>query len=78
MLPLSAAEYRLLAAFADSPRRVLSRERLIELSQVPGAAVGDRSVDLAVSRLRGKLGGHPGLIRTVRGEGYLFDVEIEA
>lgn len=76
--PLSAAEFRLLHAFVDHPGRVLGRERLIELTRAPGVEVNDRSVDLAVSRLRAKLGDNPRepqLIRTVRGEGYLFDAQ---
>ena len=79
VVALSHAEFRLLSAFVDHPRRVLSRERLLELSRAPGVEVTDRSVDLAVSRLRQKLGDtprEPGLIRTVRGEGYLFDTEL--
>ena len=37
----------------------------------------DRSIDLAVSRLRAKLDARPdGLIRTLRCEGYLFDTEV--
>lgn len=78
---LSAAEYRLLSAFIEHPDRVLSREQLLELTRAPGVVVSDRSIDLAVSRLRGKLGdnvqGRP-LIRTVRGEGYLFDTEVRS
>ena len=79
VVALSNAEFRLLSAFVDHPRRVLSRERLLELSRAPGVDVTDRSVDLAVSRLRQKLGDtarEQGLIRTVRGEGYLFDAEL--
>ena len=87
VVALSNAEFRLLSAFVDHPQRVLSRERLLELSRAPGVEVTDRSIDLAVSRLRQKLGDAPregskeglkerGLIRTVRGEGYLFDVEM--
>jgi two-component system OmpR family response regulator len=82
VVALSNAEFRLLSAFVDHPRRVLSRERLLELSRAPGVEVTDRSIDLVVSRLRQKLGDMPrdtareaGLIRTVRGEGYLFDAE---
>ncbi len=78
VVALSNAEYRLLCAFVDHPRRVLSRDRLLDLSRAPGVDITDRAIDLAVSRLRGKLGGsaqHPVLIRTVRGEGYLFDAE---
>ena len=81
MMPLSAAEFRLLSAFVEHPGRVLSREQLIELTRAPGVEVNDRSIDLAVSRLRSKLGDsprEPGLIRTLRGEGYLFDIRIEA
>ena len=69
----------MLSAFVDHPRRVLSRGRLLELSRAPGVEVTDRSIDLAVSRLRQKLGAAPrdaGPIRTVRGEGYLFEAEL--
>ena len=77
VVALSSAEFRLLAAFLEHPRRLLSRDQLIELTRARGVEVNDRSVDLAVSRLRAKFGGEQ-LIRTVRGEGYLFDVEIES
>ncbi len=79
MVALSSAEFRLLSAFVDKPGRVLSRDRLIELTRAPGVEVNDRSIDLAVSRLRQKLGDSPRepmLIKTMRGEGYLFDVKV--
>lgn len=72
--PLSAGEFRLLRAFLERPQRVLSRDMLLELAFSDGD-VFDRAVDVQVSRLRRKLE-RPGaaeLIRTVRGEGYLFD-----
>ena len=75
MLTLSAAEYRLLVAFVDHPDQALSRERLLELTRAPGVEANERSIDLAVSRLRHKLGEpdvNHGLIRTLRGTGYLF------
>ena len=78
---LSSAEYRLLSAFVERPGRVLTRERLLDLTRAPGVEVNDRSIDLAVSRLRTKLGDaprEPRLIRTVRGEGYLFDAQVSA
>jgi two-component system OmpR family response regulator len=78
-IALSSAEFRLLAAFVQRPGRVLNREQIIELTRAPGVEVNDRSIDLAVSRLRAKLGDtarEPSLIRTVRGEGYLFDAEV--
>jgi two-component system OmpR family response regulator len=79
VVALSSAEFRLLMAFVEHPKRVLSRERLIALTRSGGLDVNDRSIDLAVSRLRVKLGDgarEPRLIRTLRGEGYLFDTEV--
>ena len=76
VVPLSNAEYRLLCAFLDHPRRALSRDQLIDLTRARGVEVNDRSIDLAVSRLRQKLDDNARtarLIVTVRGEGYLFD-----
>jgi two-component system OmpR family response regulator len=81
VVALSSAEFRLLSAFVERPGRVLSRDRLIELTRAPGVEVNDRSIDLAVSRLRQKLGDssrEPRLIRTLRGEGYLFDAQVSA
>ncbi|WP_084268093.1 response regulator [Azohydromonas lata] len=78
---LSAAEFRLLSAFVAHAGRVLARERLVELAGAPGVEVNERSIDLGVSRLRQKLGDsprEPALIRTVRGEGYLFDAQVSA
>jgi len=80
VLALSSAEYRLLAAFLAQPRRVLSREQLIQHTRAAGVEVSDRSIDLAVSRLRAKLGDDARaaqLLRTVRGEGYSFEAEVQ-
>lgn len=77
-LPLSNAEYRLLLVFLQRPRRVLSREQLLDAARGRAIEVFDRSIDLLISRLRHKLGDNPRapcLIKTVRGEGYLFDVQ---
>jgi two-component system OmpR family response regulator len=77
LVPLSAAEFRLLCAFVDHAGHALSRERLLELTRAPGVDVSDRSIDLAVSRLRGKLRDNDAeLIRTLRGAGYLFSVKV--
>lgn len=79
MVDLSGAEFRLLSVLVDHAGQVLSREKLLELTKSPGVAVSDRSVDLAVSRLRQKLrdaGQSGGLIRTMRGEGYLFATQV--
>jgi two-component system OmpR family response regulator len=76
---LSNAEFRLLSAFVDHPGRVLTRDQLIDLTRAPGVVVNDRSIDLGVSRLRQKLGDSPRdpkMVRTMRGEGYLFDAQV--
>jgi two-component system, OmpR family, response regulator len=80
VIALSAAEFRLLSAFVERPVRLLTREQLLDLTRGPGAEVSDRSIDLAVSRLRQKLnpsGRAPHLIKTMRGEGYMFDAMID-
>lgn len=75
---LSNAEFRLLQAFVTHPKRLLSRHQLIDYTRAPGVEINDRTMDLNVSRLRTKLGEdarNPRIIRTIRGEGYLFDPE---
>ena len=77
VIPLSAGEFRLLRAFVERPQRVLSREQLLDYAFDNDTDVFDRAVDVQVSRLRKKLE-RPGsieIIRTVRGEGYLFAVK---
>jgi two-component system, OmpR family, response regulator len=79
LVPLTKAEYALLVAFLDAPRRPLSREYLVQATRVH-ADVVDRSIVVQVSRLRRKLEvdpGRPVLIRTERGVGYLFDSAID-
>lgn len=70
-VPLSDAEFRVLIALLDRPRRVVSRDQLIEATRGHDSEVFDRAVDVTISRLRRKLA-QPGLIRTVRSEGYML------
>ncbi len=77
VIALSAGEFRLLRAFVERPQRVLTREQLLDFAFDNDSEVFDRAVDVQVSRLRRKLE-RPGgidIIRTVRGEGYLFAVK---
>lgn len=74
-LDLTAMEIDLLAALAARPHRVLSRAQLLELAHGKGQGENDRSIDIRVTRLRKKIeadADRPALIRTVRGEGYMF------
>ena len=78
-LSLSNVEYRLLAAFAEHAGEVLSRGQLVELTRSAASESNERSIDLAVSRLRAKLREspeNPQFIRTVRGRGYQFTAEL--
>jgi two-component system OmpR family response regulator len=73
--PLTASEYSLLKVFAANPKRVLSRERLLELANARDAEAFDRAVDLRIMRIRRKIEPNPArpiVIRTIRGGGYLF------
>ena len=51
-IPLSTGEYNLLHAFVTHPRRVLSREQLLDLSQGRELAAFERSIDNHISRLQ--------------------------
>jgi two-component system, OmpR family, response regulator len=76
---LSGGEFDLLLAFAEHPRRVLTREQLIDLARGSTHVAYDRSIDVQVSRLRYKLEQdpkNPALIRTVRSAGYMFLPEV--
>ena len=80
MIGLSAGEFGLLQVFVEHPRRVLSRDQLLDFARGRSAAPFDRSIDIQVSRLRRRLGDDardPQLIKTVRGGGYLFTATIE-
>jgi two-component system OmpR family response regulator len=73
---LSNAEFRLLTAFVRAPRKLLSREQLRRAVSGHAMGVGERSIDLLISRLRQKLTlPHAPVetIKTIRGQGYLFD-----
>ncbi len=73
--PLTASEFGLLKVFAANPKRVLSRERLLELANARDGEAFDRAVDLRIMRIRRKIEPDPtkpAVIRTIRGGGYLF------
>jgi two-component system response regulator MtrA len=75
VLDLSATEFRLLVELARHPDRVLSRETLLERVWGYDYLGDSRLVDMAVNRLRTKLGDDPKaprFIATVRGAGYRF------
>ena len=54
-VPLTRAEFALLAVFTGSPRQVLSRDQLRRAIVGRGAGSDDRSIDMLVARLRRKI-----------------------
>jgi two-component system, OmpR family, response regulator len=73
--PLASSEFALLKAFAENPKRVLTRERLLDLAEARDREAFDRAIDVRITRIRKKIEpdpARPSVIRTVRGAGYLF------
>jgi two-component system, OmpR family, response regulator len=82
LINLSDGEFRLLMALVEHPRRVLTRDFLLDQSRGANVEHFDRAIDVQVSRLRRKLARNDGsggdeLIRTVRNEGYMFTADVE-
>ncbi len=77
---LTTGEYRMLDALVSAPNKVLSRERLFDLTRASDYDSFDRAVDIQIGRLRKKLNDDPKdphYIKTVRGAGYMFCGEIK-
>jgi two-component system, OmpR family, response regulator len=76
---LTTAEFNMLAMFVRRPARVLSRDAMMDLLKGHDWSPLDRSLDSLVARLRRKIEASPDqprLIKTVRGIGYVFAVEV--
>jgi two-component system OmpR family response regulator len=76
---LSPADAALLSVLAARPGEVLRREALLAQLHGEGGAVGGRSIDARVARLRRSLSACDGageLIKTLRGGGYLFQAQV--
>jgi DNA-binding response OmpR family regulator len=70
---LTHVEYELLRFLATHPRRVFSRELLLDRVWGYGFAGSTRTVDVHVRRVRAKLGPRAAMIQTVRSVGYRFE-----
>ncbi|MDP9084445.1 MAG: response regulator [Pseudomonadota bacterium] len=76
VVPLTNGEFSLLCAFLSGPRRVLTRDQLLERSRLHSLEVYDRSIDVTILRLRRKIESDPSnpeLLTTERGAGYIFN-----
>ncbi len=77
---LTNAEFNLLVVFLGTPRRIISREQLLERSRAFDD-IYDRAVDVQILRLRRKLevdAKNPNLLCTERGVGYFLNTDVEA
>jgi DNA-binding response OmpR family regulator len=76
---LTSAEFDLLACFVQRPRRVLTRDQILDLTRGRASGPLDRTVDMLVSRVRKKLENaktNSALITTIRNGGYLFTAKV--
>ncbi|MDD5017989.1 MAG: response regulator transcription factor [Eubacteriales bacterium] len=72
---LSAREFELLVYFIDNKGIVLSRDRLLERIWGYDFDGDTRVLDTTIKRLRQKLGSCGACIKTLRGTGYMFEVD---
>ncbi|MDB5775601.1 MAG: Two component transcriptional regulator [Herbaspirillum sp.] len=77
---LSNGEFSLLIVFLGAPHRILSRDQLIDMSRLHSDEIYNRTVNMQVMRLRGKLETDPAKPRyllTERGAGYMFGIPVD-
>ncbi|MCK8483921.1 response regulator transcription factor [Aliiroseovarius sp. S2029] len=77
---LTSGDFKLLMVFLKHPKRVLSRDQLMDLTGGREWNPLDRAIDNQVARLRKKIEhdpAEPRLIKTVRGIGYTFSSDVQ-
>lgn len=77
---LTSKEFKLLLLFITSSRRVLSRAQILDYIADSEWNPDDRRIDVLVGKLRKKIeadSDHPVLIKTIRGEGYMFTAQVD-
>lgn len=77
---LTSGDFKLLNAFLLRPKRILSRDQLMDLIGGPDWTPLDRTIDNQVARLRKKIEhdpANPKLITTIRGVGYAFTSDVK-
>lgn len=69
-IDLTSTEYTLVELFFKNPKRVYSRQEILEYIGGDDKFVFDRTVDVHIKNLRLKLGEQAAMIKTYRGIGY--------
>lgn len=72
LLTLTRSEFRLLDTLIRQPGRVFQRTELVDAALGEDTTAMERTIDVHVRALRGKLGPKADVIETVRGVGYRF------
>lgn len=77
VLDLRPIEYKILFFFITHPGKVFSREQLINFIWGQTVYIDERTVDVNMRRVRNKLKvhNHHNLIKTVRGSGYICELD---
>lgn len=79
MIDLTTHQFKLLSYLVHNANRVLSRDQIMDEIVGKDWSPTDRSVDVLVGKLRGKIESDPAnplLIKTIRGAGYKFTTSV--
>ena len=80
VVPVTTGEFDLLKVFVQHPNRVLDRDKILDLLTGAERSPFDRSIDVRVTRLRGRIEVQPAaprFIRTIWGKGYMFCPDVD-
>ena len=69
---LTTGEFKLLEALVLANKRTLTRNQLFDITRDQSYDTYDRAIDVQIARIRKKITVHAGLLKTVRGVGYMF------
>lgn len=75
-LELTVVEFRLLETMANEPRRIFTRDQLMDRIYTDQRVVSDRTIDSHITKLRKKIANATGgldVIRSVYGAGYKYE-----
>ncbi|MGB4291917.1 MAG: response regulator transcription factor [Bacteroidales bacterium] len=72
-IELTKKEYEILKLLVDNPGKIFSREEILDRVWGKDVIVTDRTVDVNITRLRGKLGKYSSSIKNKSGYGYYFE-----
>jgi DNA-binding response OmpR family regulator len=72
-IPLTKTEFEILALLSRNPTRIFSRDEIIDRLWKDAPYTTERTVDVHITRLRKKLGGHSSWISSKAGYGYRFN-----